>query len=158
MAQTSSQQSETNQTPYSARLAQLFSGLALREDRLFFALAIVIGILAGLAVVGFRIAIDRSSSLLLGAAPSHSESCPNFISGAHEPERLEHDYTGDAQTARRGREGRNDIGIESTVTFSASTLSRSSARSGVAIYFPISPDSGCSPRGLAPAGRRDFEG
>lgn len=71
MAQTSSQQSKTNQTPYSARLAQLFSGLALREDRLFFALAIVIGILAGLAVVGFRIAIDRSSSLLLGAAPSH---------------------------------------------------------------------------------------
>ena len=71
MAQTSIQQAQTNRTSYSARLTQLFSGLALREDRLFFALSIIIGILAGLAVVGFRIAIDRSSSLLLGSAPSH---------------------------------------------------------------------------------------
>jgi CIC family chloride channel protein len=71
MVQTSSRQSQTNRTSYSARLEQLFSGLALREERLFFALSIIIGILAGLAVVGFRIAIDRSSSLLLDSAPSH---------------------------------------------------------------------------------------
>jgi chloride channel protein, CIC family len=42
----------------------------IREDRLFLALSVVIGILSGLAVVAFRKAIDQSNLLLLGSSPS----------------------------------------------------------------------------------------
>jgi CIC family chloride channel protein len=44
--------------------------LAIREERLFLALSVVIGILSGLAVVVFRMAIDRSNQFLLGSSPS----------------------------------------------------------------------------------------
>ena len=40
------------------------------EERLFLGLSVVIGILSGLAVVAFRIAIDRTSRLLLGPSLS----------------------------------------------------------------------------------------
>ena len=40
------------------------------QERLFLAVAILIGILSGLAVVAFRIAIDRCHELLLGASPA----------------------------------------------------------------------------------------
>ncbi len=43
---------------------------AIREDRLFLALSVVIGILSGLAVVAFRKAIDHCTLLLLGSSPS----------------------------------------------------------------------------------------
>ncbi len=43
---------------------------AIREDRLFLALSVVIGILSGLAVVAFRKAIDHGTLLLLGASPT----------------------------------------------------------------------------------------
>lgn len=43
---------------------------AIREERLFLALSVVIGILSGLAVVAFRMAIDRSSQFLLGSSSS----------------------------------------------------------------------------------------
>ncbi len=43
---------------------------AIREDRLFLALSVVIGILSGLAVVAFRKAIDYSTLMLLGPSPS----------------------------------------------------------------------------------------
>lgn len=41
-----------------------------REDRLFLALSVLIGVLAGLAVTAFRLTIERSSQLLLGSSPS----------------------------------------------------------------------------------------
>jgi chloride channel protein, CIC family len=44
--------------------------IGLREDRLFLALSVIIGILAGLAVVAFRLAIDHSNRLLLGVSPA----------------------------------------------------------------------------------------
>ena len=44
--------------------------MAWREERLFLVLSIVIGVLAGLSVVGFRVAIERCRILLLGAVPS----------------------------------------------------------------------------------------
>src|SRR5215470_17187646 len=40
------------------------------RDRFFLFLSVVIGIISGLAVVGFRKVIDRSQMLLLGASPS----------------------------------------------------------------------------------------
>jgi chloride channel protein, CIC family len=43
---------------------------AIREERLFLALSVVIGIFSGLAVVAFRMAIDHTTRLLLG--PSFS--------------------------------------------------------------------------------------
>lgn len=45
--------------------------LRLRENQLFLALSIVIGILAGLAAVLFSLAIDRTSHLFFGLAPTH---------------------------------------------------------------------------------------
>ena len=39
-----------------------------REERLFLALSVVIGILSGLAVVAFRMAIDHTTRLLLGSS------------------------------------------------------------------------------------------
>ena len=45
--------------------------LRLREHQLFLALSIVIGILAGLAAVLFTLAIERTSHLFFGLAPSH---------------------------------------------------------------------------------------
>ena len=44
--------------------------LVLREHQLFLALSIVVGVLAGLAAVLFTLAIDRTSHLLFGVAPS----------------------------------------------------------------------------------------
>jgi CIC family chloride channel protein len=44
--------------------------LRLRENQLFLALSIVIGILAGLAAVLFALAIERADSTLFGVAPS----------------------------------------------------------------------------------------
>jgi chloride channel protein, CIC family len=52
---------------FSARLQQL----RLREHQLFLALSIVIGILAGLAAVLFTLAIDRTSRMFFGVAPTH---------------------------------------------------------------------------------------
>ena len=43
---------------------------AIREERLFLLLSIFIGIISGLLVVSFRMAIEWSSALLLGAAPA----------------------------------------------------------------------------------------
>jgi CIC family chloride channel protein len=43
---------------------------AIREERLFLALSVVIGILSGLAVVAFRKTIDYSTLMLLGPSPS----------------------------------------------------------------------------------------
>lgn len=45
--------------------------LRLRENQLFLALSIVIGILAGLAAVLFTLAIDRTSHVFFGLAPTH---------------------------------------------------------------------------------------
>lgn len=45
--------------------------LRLHENQLFLALSIVIGILAGLAAVLFSLAIDRTSHLFFGLAPTH---------------------------------------------------------------------------------------
>jgi chloride channel protein, CIC family len=45
--------------------------LRLREHQLFLVLSIVIGVLSGLAAVLFTLAIDRSSHLFFGLAPSH---------------------------------------------------------------------------------------
>jgi CIC family chloride channel protein len=45
--------------------------LRLREHQLFLALSIVIGILAGLAAVLFTLAIERTSHLFFGLAPTH---------------------------------------------------------------------------------------
>jgi CIC family chloride channel protein len=45
--------------------------LRLREHQLFLALSIVIGILAGLAAVLFTLAIDRTSHVFFGMAPTH---------------------------------------------------------------------------------------
>ncbi len=57
----------TRATP--ARLASFWrAGLTVREEHLFPLLAIVIGILSGLAVVCFRIAIDWARLLLLGSS------------------------------------------------------------------------------------------
>ena len=44
--------------------------LRLRENQLFLALSIIIGILAGLAAVLFALAIDRADDALFGLAPS----------------------------------------------------------------------------------------
>ena len=44
--------------------------LPVREERLFLLLSIFIGILSGLLVVSFRVAIEWLSILLLGAAPA----------------------------------------------------------------------------------------
>lgn len=44
--------------------------LRLRENQLFLALTIVIGVLAGLAAVLFSVAIDQVSHRLFGLAPS----------------------------------------------------------------------------------------
>lgn len=41
---------------------------AIGEERLFLALSVVIGVLSGLAVVGFRMAMDHTTRLLLGAS------------------------------------------------------------------------------------------
>ncbi len=49
-----------------ARLWRLRS--VFREDRLFFLLAIVIGLCSGIAVVCFRVSIDRAHDLLLGSS------------------------------------------------------------------------------------------
>ena len=46
------------------------SRLRIGEERLFLGIAILIGILSGLAVVAFRTAIDRCHQLLLGSSPS----------------------------------------------------------------------------------------
>ena len=45
--------------------------LRLRENHIFFALAIIIGILAGLAAVLFTLAIKGTTYLLFGLAPSN---------------------------------------------------------------------------------------
>ena len=45
--------------------------LRLREHQLFLALSIMIGILAGLAAVLFTLAIDRTSRMFFGVAPTH---------------------------------------------------------------------------------------
>lgn len=44
-------------------------GSRIGEERLFLGVAILIGILSGLAVVAFRTAIDHCYQLLLGSAP-----------------------------------------------------------------------------------------
>src|SRR5262245_40775345 len=46
--------------------------LRLREHQLFLALAIVVGILAGLAAVLFTLAIERTSHAFFGLAPDRS--------------------------------------------------------------------------------------
>ena len=45
--------------------------LRLRENQIFLALTILIGILAGLAAVLFTIAIKETTHLLFGVSPSH---------------------------------------------------------------------------------------
>jgi chloride channel protein, CIC family len=50
--------------------AAISSALSIREERLFLILSIFIGIIAGLLVVSFRMAIEWLSVLLLGAAPA----------------------------------------------------------------------------------------
>ena len=49
------------------RLPRFFSRHIFREERLFLVLSVVIGIVSGLAVVGFRYSIDWSRSHLLGS-------------------------------------------------------------------------------------------
>lgn len=56
-------------TPASAPSAQQ---LRLRENQLFLALSIVVGILAGLAAVLFSLAIERTSHALFGLMPSNA--------------------------------------------------------------------------------------
>ena len=46
--------------------------LRLRENQLFLALSILVGVLAGLGAVLFSLSIDRVSHLLFGLAPSHT--------------------------------------------------------------------------------------
>jgi CIC family chloride channel protein len=46
------------------------SRLLLREEHLFAGMAVLVGIVAGLAVVAFRLAIERAQHLLLGEHPS----------------------------------------------------------------------------------------
>lgn len=52
---------------FTSRLQQL----RLREHQLFLALSIVVGILAGLVAVLFTLAIDRTSRVFFGLAPTH---------------------------------------------------------------------------------------
>ena len=59
----------SSSTPSSQKPLRLWKP-AVREERLFLALSVVIGILSGLAVVAFRMAIDRSSQFLLGSSSS----------------------------------------------------------------------------------------
>ncbi len=51
------------------RLAATSQGLFLRENQLFLALVIVIGVLAGLTAVLFALSIDLASHLLFGTSP-----------------------------------------------------------------------------------------
>src|SRR6201987_447894 len=53
-----------------AQPLEVSDSLPLREERLFLLLSIFIGILSGLLVVSFRIAIEWLSILLLGVAPA----------------------------------------------------------------------------------------
>ncbi|HZU21799.1 MAG TPA: chloride channel protein, partial [Terriglobales bacterium] len=55
-------------TARSARFGALLRRVAMVEERLFLVLAIYIGVLSGLAVVCFRVAIDWSRTELLGSA------------------------------------------------------------------------------------------
>src|SRR6185437_9446665 len=49
---------------------EMSDSLPVREERLFLLLSIFIGILSGLLVVSFRMAIEWLSILLLGVAPA----------------------------------------------------------------------------------------
>jgi CIC family chloride channel protein len=49
---------------------ELSASLPAREERLFLLLSIFVGILSGLLVVSFRVAIEWLSILLLGVAPA----------------------------------------------------------------------------------------
>ncbi len=60
----------------SHRLHSLF-GSVLQEERFFLVVSVVIGIFSGLAVVGFRLTIDRTSMHLLG--PETSDSALRLI-------------------------------------------------------------------------------
>src|SRR5690349_2614713 len=51
-------------------LEGLRARLSMREDSLFLLLAVIIGLLSGLAVVCFRVAIDLSRRTLLGSGPA----------------------------------------------------------------------------------------
>jgi chloride channel protein, CIC family len=55
---------------YSNKQSRHLWKLRISEDRLFLGVAILIGILSGLAVVAFRTAIDHWHQLLLGSSPS----------------------------------------------------------------------------------------
>ena len=48
--------------------------LQTRESRLFLALSIIVGILAGLAAVLFSLAIERADFVLFGLAPSSART------------------------------------------------------------------------------------
>ena len=56
--------------PKARRRSWFFAAGNLGEDRFFLILSVFIGIFAGLAVVGLRLAIDWTRASLLGAAPS----------------------------------------------------------------------------------------
>lgn len=60
------------ESPTAAKPTTLVERLArwARSDQLFFVFAIVIGIIAGLAVVWFRLAIDKGAAYFLGPHPS----------------------------------------------------------------------------------------
>ena len=60
----------TSSTPIPSNKSLRVWKPAIGEDRLFLALSVVIGILSGLAVVAFRIAIDHTTRLLLGPSLS----------------------------------------------------------------------------------------
>ena len=63
-----SQETASTEAPASSPLNS--AALFMREERLFLLLSIFIGILSGLLVVSFRMAIDWLQVLLLGAAPA----------------------------------------------------------------------------------------
>ncbi len=56
-------------TVHSAEPAELADALPFREERIFLLLSIFVGVLSGLLVVSFRMAIEWLSILLLGVAP-----------------------------------------------------------------------------------------
>ncbi|HUU34638.1 MAG TPA: chloride channel protein [Vicinamibacterales bacterium] len=61
-------------------------GLRLRENHLFFALTVLVGVLAGLSAVLFSLAIDRASRTLFGFDPSNLRlflvpTCASLLAG-----------------------------------------------------------------------------